>query len=78
MSKHLHFRSEYCYDCENLTIGQKCHKCGMPLCSDCSRSFGGYCSICAEEKAEAEMFLAGLDGRIGSMDNDYRDILYQV
>jgi len=65
MSKHLHYKTEYCWNCGNVATGY-CSKCGMPICSDCGRAYGGKCDVCWEDMERAEMRLS-----LGSMDNAY-------
>lgn len=74
MSKHLHYKTEYCWNCGNVAAGH-CSKCGMPICAECGGNYGGKCDVCWEDAERAEMqLLLGY----GSMDNDYEAYIYPL
>ena len=73
MTKHLHYKTEYCWNCGNVAAGH-CSKCGMPICAECDEMYYGKCDICIGEVSRAE----GLSLGIGSMDNDYTDAEHKL
>ena len=66
MSKHLHSRTEYCWNCGSVAVTH-CKVCSMPICLACSIKYHGKCDVCADDIKEENLML-------GSIDNGYNAV----